>query len=161
MKHENLKFSCLEDSALGLLSPQDVHLFYYDIGFDSQIGQSVVYCWDNNVDQFVRSHNLVIEDCGIAQLPSSFEENKIFFTYCVRDKDDKAVAFFRHLRNSFAHYRIARNGQYLCMKDYDKENRLTMIGKIDVDLFFELIHLFFEQKQQLENETQSYYYPEV
>lgn len=42
MAHGDLTFECLEDNHVGMLAPEDVHLFYYDIGVDSEMGNSFI-----------------------------------------------------------------------------------------------------------------------
>ena len=79
------------------------------------------------------------------------------------DKDNKAVAFFRHLRNSFSHYSIGYDGNSFCMKDFQDKNKTiqTMIGKIDRRYFYGLINIFFKQKEKAENEYSKYLTPDI
>jgi hypothetical protein len=152
MEPKKLRFACFEDTSIGLLIPKDVHLFYYDICADIEMGQPFIYSWDKDVEEFIAANNLIIDDCVAGSIPSEFTENVIFFTIGDEYKGNKAAALFHHLRDAFAHYRIGVSGEYLCMKDYDdKKKRTTMIGKIHRQLFKELMDIFFEQKAKIEN----------
>lgn len=151
MAQGELNFVSLEDNHLGILSPDDVHLFYYDVGIDSEMGHSFIYNWSNDVEIFNKKHNLVIDNCDSASIPLTFEINKMFFTIGDEDENNKAVAMFRHLRNSFAHYHIGVSGEYYCIKDFRKDGKtVTMIGKIHKQLFKELLNVFYMQKAKVE-----------
>ena len=158
MAQENLQFNCLEDSFVGILLPEEVRLFYYDIGFDSEVNHSVSYCWDYDMDAFCLRNNLLIDECKKGFLPQTVSENKVFLSLC--EKEDKAMAFLRHLRNAFAHYRICSTGNYYCMKDVDK-GKTTMIGKIDKNLFHELIGFYFKQKALAEEQCIENIFPKL
>ena len=162
MAQGELNYVCLEDNHLGLLSPEDVYLFYYDIGVDSEMGHSFIYSWNNDVEAFIKGEKLVIDSCDATIIPSSFNENEIFFTIGDEDEGNKAVAFFRHLRNAFSHYHIGLSGEYFCMKDFRKDGvTVTMIGKIHRMLFKELIYVFLMQKAKTEEEMNNNYYPNI
>ncbi len=152
----------IEESHVGLLSPDDVYLFYYDIGFDSEMGNTFVYDWNNDVEAFNKDHNLIIDNCDAASIPLTFNENNMFFTIGDEDEKNKAVAFFRHLRNAFTHYNIGTSGEFYCMKDFRKDGKtVTMIGKIHKKLFKELIDVFFMQKAKVEEDINKYYNPDI
>ena len=162
MSHSNLDFSCLKDQYGGLLTPDDLHLFYYDIGFDKEIGDSFIYSWDHEIEKYCDENGLNIDFCELDAIPSSVPENTILFDGIENDQGNKAVALFRHLRNAFAHYYIGSSGDFYCMKDYwNNEDTITMIGKIRQHLFKGLIEEFFKQKEKNEKEKEKYYHPEV
>lgn len=162
MAERVLKFDCLEDNYGGLLSPEDVHLFYYDIGIDSEMGNSFIYEWDDQIQKFVQDNNLVINVCDAASIPTTFSENKMFFTIGDNDKGNKAVAFFRHLRDAFAHYHIGTSGEYYCMKDFrGPEKTVTMNGKIHQLLLKGLLDVFFTQKSKEEDRVYRLSHPEI
>ena len=162
MAQGELTFVSLEDNHLGVLSPNDVHLFYYDVGIDSEMSNSFIYNWSNDVEAFKKKHNLVIDNCGSSSIPLEFEDNKVFFTVGDEDENNKAVALFRHLRNSFAHYNIGVSGEYYCIKDFRKDGKtVTMIGKIHKQLFKELLNVFFMQRAKAEENIDKYYCPDI
>ncbi len=162
MAEKVLNFDCLEDNYEGLLSPDDVYLFYYDIGIDSETGNSFIYVWDDKIEQFAKDNNLVIIDCDAASIPTTFSENKIYFTVGDKDNGNKAVAFFRHLRDAFAHYHIGTSGDYYCMKDFRRpEKTVTMIGKIHHSLLKGLLEVFFEQKAKEEDRMYKLSHPDI
>lgn len=163
MAQNELYFSCLEDSTGGALASDDVKLFYYDIGFDSEM-KTFPYMWDDEMEEFTQKNRLVIKELQNGSLPESVSANEIYFTeYFDREdkvKVDKAMAFLRHLRNAFAHYRIGISGDYYCLKD-ENDKGTTMIGKIDKRLFQDLIKIYFEQKAKAEEKYRDYLYPEL
>lgn len=154
MEKKELHFSCLEENYGGLLSPKEVHLFYYDIGFDKETGYSFNFEWTEEIQSFLSTNNIVIDDVDINAIPLSFEKNKIYFSMIASDEGNKAVAFIRHLRNCFFHYHIGFDGNYYRMKDFQDthETKSTMIGKIEKRYFDALIDIFFKQKAIVEEE---------
>lgn len=82
------------------------------------------------------------------------------------DEGNKAFAFFRHLRNSFMHYNIGGNETYFCMKDFEPQHNkqpaiLTMIGKIEKIVLYDLMNLFFQQKEKCEKQYNNYLHPTI
>ena len=166
MAQKDLEFSCLKESYGGKLSPKDLSLFYYDICFDKEDGFSLLYEWSDAVQSFLDINKITIEDRDIKTLPKTFDNNCIFFEMCSNDKENKAVAFFRHLRNAFSHYNIGDDGDFFLMKDFyfekSKPTDQTMIGKISKKLFYELMNIFFKQKEKLhDNFDKEYYNPNI
>jgi hypothetical protein len=161
MAQIKFNFDCFGDSSVGVLTPEDVKFFYYDICFDSEMGKSDLYNWNKDIEDFIAKNNMVIDDCVAASIPSTFSENKIYFTMGDEYKGNKAAAFLHHLRDAFAHYRIGMSGEYYCMKDLRKDKTITMIGKIHRRLLKELMELFFNQKANIEKEMDQYYYQEI
>lgn len=146
-------FSSLADYHLNVLNPNDLNLFYYDISLDVYSGCSSSYSWSKDVEDYLSSKGVIVEGGENYDVPSYFEDNKIYFSMIDEDNSNKAAAFYRHLRNSFAHYNIGRGGSYFFMKDYLKDGvSLSMIGKIDVKLFEGLISIFFGQKENTEKD---------
>ena len=151
MEQNDLFFSSLKDFYGGMLSQNDVHLFYYDICYDKEDGISLCYEWSDAIQSFIDANKITIEAVDIDKLPKSVEDNCIYFGMIKDDNDSRATALFRHLRNSVSHYWIGDNGKSFCMKDfyYDENKRptkMTMIGKIDKEYFYHLIDFFFKQK---------------
>ena len=164
MLMDKFLLSCLEENYGGPLPPKYTYLFYYDIGFDSEVGYSFNYQWNERVENFLLDNNIVIDHVENSDIPQTFEMNKIFFCFASKDNENKAVSFFRHLRNAFSHYNIGYHAEYFCMKDfnYDKNGKrkgVTMIGKIDCHLFEEIIKLFWEQKAEVEEKINKTYNP--
>ncbi len=159
---KKLEFSCLKDSYLGQLPPDDVKLFYYDIGFENQMN-SFPYLWNDGMKEFCERNGISIEEeLKDTPLPQYVSYNEVHFTeyYEKKEKQDKAIAFLYHLRNAFAHYRITLSGDSYCFRD-EINGKTTMIGKIDKRLFRDLIKIYFEQKAKAEEEYRNYLYPEL
>ncbi len=166
MSKRELKFTALEENYGGVLPLEDVHYFYYDICFDSEMGYSRSYEWNNEIQKFLDEKNIKIEALEENSIPHTFENNAIYFSYIKKDRDNKASALFRHLRNAFSHYEVGFNDNFYNMKDfrYDEKKKLlvtTMIGKIEVGLFKQLIAFFFNQKTVIENDYNRYLSPEI
>lgn len=129
----NMDFSFPEHNTTGILNGNDLVFFYYDIGLDNLQGWPVVYDWDSVVDEF--KGLLDIDSCTAAEIPSNLVTNKIRFTVSDDknlDNGSKSAAFFRHLRNAFAHYSVVREGENYVLSDGKKTT--TMRGLVNVDL---------------------------
>lgn len=159
---KTLDFTGLKDYYGGPLGPDDLSLFYYDIGFDKETGTSFIYQWSKEIEDYLQKNNAIIDSVEREDIPSDFVNNQILFSM-YENEDNKAVAFFRHLRNAFCHHHIGYSGDFFCMEDFDnnKGSHLTMKGKIDRNLFYGLIELFFKQKSKNEDDTFKYYNPET
>lgn len=160
---KTLDFTGLKDYYGGPLGPDDLSLFYYDIGFDKETGTSFIYQWSKEIEDYLQKNNAIIELVSVDKLPTDFKDDEIYFTECNKDNGNKAVSFFRHLRNAFSHYTIGYSCNSFCMEDFDDEKRshLTMKGKIDRNLFYGLTELFFKQKSKNEDDIFKYYNPET
>jgi hypothetical protein len=163
MEQTNFSLIYIKENFGGFLSPDDVRLFYYDICFEKEVGNTFIYEWSEEIQSYLSSKNIIIDAIDNNVMPQSFEKNKIYFTMRLSDEGNKAVAFFRHLRNSFSHYLIGYDGNSFCMKDFVDENMTnqTMIGKIDRQYFYGLIDIFFKQKAKAEEEYSKYYTPDI
>lgn len=86
--------------------------------------------------------------CGEAKLQSKdFEDGKIFFL--IESGETKVEAYYRHLRNAFAHFNINHHGNFYYMKDYYPNSKIvTMIGKLMVEDLQQLCFLFSEQREK-------------
>lgn len=164
----SLTFSSLEDSYGGQLPPDYVKLFYYDICFDKETDYHHFYTWNAEIEDYLKRNNAVIEEKDENDLLLSVKENEVYFSYAKEDNNNKAAAFFRHLRNAFSHFLIGYDGRFLCIKDYyipdknkPKKTAITMIGKIDKDIFKGLINLFFKQKSEVEKKMNDYLNPDL
>ena len=153
-----LAFSSLEDSYGGQLPPDYVKLFYYDICFDKETDYHHFYVWNQEVKDYLKNHNAIIEPKNEKDMPTSVNENEIFITFAKKDNKNEAVALFRHLRNAFSHFSIGYDGRFICLKDHyipnknkPKEIVITMIGKIDWVIFKGLMDIFFRQKNLIED----------
>ena len=109
----NLTFSCLEDSFGGLLPPEYVSFFYYDICIDKETDYHHFYDWSIEVEDFLKRNNTLIEVKDEKDLPPTVKENEVYFSFVKEDSQNKAAAFFRHLRNAFSHFSIGYNDQVL------------------------------------------------
>lgn len=129
----------------GVLSPDKLAFFYYDIMRDTIDYNQGVYDWNDDIQNFLDNKGIVIEEKPNGTLPNKVEKNGLYFTVCEDDKDNKAIAFFRHLRNAFAHFGIASEGEYLKLEDFGSKR--TMIGLVKYEDLKELCFLFFKQKE--------------
>lgn len=134
----------------GVLTPDDLRFFYYDIATDSITGLSKIYEWDDAVISFLEINKLTIDDCDIIE---DNVENNIILFIINKDKngnyiETKPQAFFRHLRNAFAHYNIKRDNDLFYIRDiYD--NKTKMLGAINCDLLKQFCYLFLDQRETM------------
>lgn len=135
----------------GVLNGDDLTFFYYDIGLDNLQGWPDAYDWDSVVSEF--KDCLDIEACKSNQIPKDFILNTIRFTVSGNknsDKGSKAAAFFRHLRNAFAHYRVVREGENYVISDGNKH--ATMRGFVNIEILKSLCFRFFEVRENIIND---------
>lgn len=148
-----MDFSLPKHSTTGILSGDDLTFFYYDIGMDNLQGWPDVYDWDTVVEEF--KGKLDIDACTQAQIDDDFVQNKIRFTVSNQKNSDngsKSAAFFRHLRNAFAHYGVVREGDNYVLTDGIKS--ITMRGLVDAELFKNLCYKFFEIREKIINDSE-------
>ena len=136
------KFEVITPSGDGILSPEDLKLFYYEVGLSSQMGEVDIYAWDNEIDEFLNQVGVVVNVCPNGTITNQYTENAISMS--LSTGETKGVALFRHLRNSFAHYHIQRFGDFFYLKD-TSGNMVTMIGCIKIEDLKSLIFLFSKQ----------------
>lgn len=151
-----LKFDCLYDRSRGILPPEYLKFLYYDICFDYMQGNPEIYKWDSEIEFYLHLHHLTIEPCEVSTLTETFEADKILFG--VYPQETKPHAFFRHIRNAFAHFNINNRGDYFIMMD-NSGSQITMIGKIKYNDLKEICFLFFNQREEMriKEETRNSY----
>lgn len=150
-----MNFKIIDYPVIRHLSPQDLSFFYYDVAKISELEQLV----EKSNDELLET----AKNAGIILKPIQQQtfscnkynptENEIVFTF-LTNKGKKELshqtALFKHLRNSFAHYRIS----------YTKDNRVvkiedclyggyTMKGIIEID---KLKNLIFNLKEYSEEQ---------
>lgn len=144
----------------GILNGNDLTFFYYDIGLDNLQRWPLVYDWDTVIEDF--KGELDIESCTAAQIESNFTPNKIRFTVSNRkdsDNGSKSAAFFRHLRNAFAHYHIVREGENYVLTD--GTNPTTMRGLVNAELLKKFCFRFFEIREKILNDLENANTPNI
>lgn len=140
----------------GELGGDDLTFFYYDIGLDNLQGWPLVYDWDAVVECF--KGELDIDSCTSNQISTEFVQNKIRFTVSNRKNSDNGsnvAAFFRHLRNAFAHYHIVREGENYVLKD--GTNKTTMRGLVNAELLKKFCFKFFDTREKILNDMENTY----
>lgn len=140
----------------GILSPEDVAFFYYDVGMDHLQSWPKVYDWNQIVDKFKGTVEFIV--CKPEEIPTKVPENTIYFaTSSERETDDgiTSAAFFRHLRNAFSHYRICRLNDVFYLSD-SNEKACTMNGQIEVKLLKKICFEFFNVREQIMEELHPY-----
>ena len=130
-----------------MLSPEEVHFFYYDVMRNTEDTIQSIYEWNEDIEESLNKKGLTIKDMNKGTLPLNIETNVLFFS--ISPNESKPIAFFRHLRNAFAHHQIVRYGDYLKIKDVSG-NDVTMIGLLKYQDVKELCFLFFDQKTKFE-----------
>jgi len=149
-----MDFKFPEHCQTGVLTGDDLTFFYYDIGLDHLQGWPGVYEWDAVVEEF--RGLLDIETCTAAQIGTDFVQNKIRFTVSHRkdsDNGSKSAAFFRHLRNAFAHYHVVREGENFVLTDGNKNT--TMRGLVNADLLKKFCFRFMDIREKILNDIEN------
>lgn len=139
----------------GVLNGDDLIFFYYDIGLDNLQGWPLSYDWEPVVNEY---KDLVdIASCDKSDIPEQLMDNQIRFTVSTeKDSDNGSTtcAFFRHLRNAFAHYRVTRNGEWYILSDYSGKDK-SMYGKIKASLLKEFCFRFFDLREKNINDMEN------
>lgn len=133
----------------GVLDGDDLRFFYNDIGLDNLQDFPIIYDWDSVVAEF--EGQLDIDVCTSAEINEEPVQNKIRFTLSIeKDNGSKPAAFFRHLRNAFAHYKVVREGDNYILTDKDKG--LTMSGMVNAELLKKFCFRLFDTRERLIND---------
>ena len=134
----------------GMLSPNEVHFFYYDVMREMDGSFRVIYEWDKEIEKFLNEKGIKVEVKEKGTIFQNVDKNIVFFsTY---QNESKPIAFFRHLRNAFAHHRITHWGEFLHIEDI-QGNDITMKGLIKYQDLKELCVLFFDQRTLFETDN--------
>lgn len=134
----------------GVLGGDDLTFFYYDIGLDNLQGWPEGYDWNAVVKDF--KEELDIDSCSSNQIDAEFVQNKIRFTVSNQKNSDngsKSAAFFRHLRNAFAHYNVVREGDNFVITD--GKQKTTMKGLVNAELLRRFCFKFFDIREKILN----------
>ena len=86
----------------GFLSPNDVRLFYYDICFEKetkniQNRNAFIYEWNEEIQSYLSSKNIIIDAIDNNVMPQSFEKNKIYFTMRRSDEGNVICEILFHI----------------------------------------------------------------
>lgn len=149
------KFALPEHFTTGILNGDDLRFFYYDIGVDNLQRWSCVYDWDSVVEKF--KGKLDIDACTSHEIPNDFKLNNIRFTVSNKnevDNNSKSVAFFRHLRNAFAHYSVVREGENYVLTDIG-ESGFTMHGFVNAELLKKFCFSFFDIRENIISDNEN------
>jgi lysyl-tRNA synthetase class I len=132
---------------MGKLDPEQLRFFYYDVVFRGRESLAAFFDWNDEVEDFLKSRGIEVT-AEKKKLTDESKENVVCFIK--GNKESKPEAFFRHMRNAFAHYKIVNDREYIVMKDYfenkkNKKKSLTMSAMIKYDDLKELCSIFFRQ----------------
>lgn len=137
------------DFKQGILNSEDIRFFYYEVAQWSELSSLIEY---TNTELLNIANELDIKLTYINLqdfCDTTISENEIKFT--LRNKNESyQSALLRHLRNSFAHYRITYKNLdfYIEDKKYIKSNRYTCIGLINPNRLRNLICNFHEYDEK-------------
>lgn len=156
---KNLDYTFNNLPMKGRLTSDEVYFFYYDVMLNTEDSACNVFEWDENIQNFVESKKLTINNVESIS-GENINDNCIYFLIDPkRDGTNKALAFFNHLRNAFAHFQIIHNGEFIllkdCIKSKNKPETITMLGKIKYEDLKKLCILFLNQNQKLIEEDES------
>lgn len=145
-----MDFKIPDHNRNGVLIGDDLIFFYYDIGLDNLQGWPFAYDWETVINEF--KDVLDISPCDKNDIPNQLVDNQIRFTVSQEKSSDngsKSCAFFRHLRNAFAHYNVTRQGEWYFLSDYSGKEK-TMYGKIKASLLKEFCFRFFDKRDKIQ-----------
>ena len=134
-----------------ILSPEEVHFFYYDVMRDTEKNFQAIYEWNNEIENFLKEKGIRANGMVKDALPQNVEKNEIYFS--LSENETLPLALFRHLRNAFVHHRIVYSGDYLSIEDTNGKD-LNMKGLVKYKDLKELCFLFFKQKDEFEKNNE-------
>lgn len=134
----------------GILSPDEVHFFYYDVMRDTINNVQAIYEWNGEIEKFLEGKGVKVEVVEKGTISQIIEKDVMFFS--TAQDESKPKAFFRHLRNAFAHHQIVHCGEYLQCEDI-QGNDFTMKGLVKFQDLKELCFLFFYQRTKFEENS--------
>ena len=132
-----------------VLNGDDLRFFYYDVGLENFQGWPKIYEWNAIIEEF--KSLLDIGSCTPGQIPKTYIQNQVRFTLSSQEQSgnvSEATAFFRHLRNAFAHYRIVREGDNYILTDETKHTT-TMLGMVNAEFLKSFCFRFFEIRDKV------------
>lgn len=148
----DMNFFIPEHFTTGVLNGDDLRFFYYDVGLENFQGWPEIYEWNAVIEEFRGS--LDIGSCVPDQMPLDYIQNHIRFTLLGQKEsrmESEATAFFRHLRNAFAHYRIVRDGDNYILTD-EAKHTTTMLGMVNAELLKSFCFRLFEIRDKTVSE---------
>ena len=134
-----------------ILSPEEVHFFYYDFMRSTEKNIQAIYEWNNEIENFLKEKGIRANGMVKDALPQNVEKNEIYFS--LSENETLPLALFRHLRNAFVHHRIVYSGDYLSIEDTNGKD-LKMKGLVKYKDLKELCFLFFKQKDEFEKNNE-------
>lgn len=131
----------------GVLSPEDLKFFYYNVGLENNDSLMSVVNW-NDVEPFAKDKGIKVSELKCAD--DNVGNGEIKLTTLSTKTEDFSEALLRHLRNAFSHYRIVRNGDNYSIRDYNGK-KLSMIGNVNAEALKEVVFHIIETKENFKN----------
>ncbi len=132
----DFSFKLYESKPIGYLKPKDLNFFYYDVAEWSEINQLIEMGNDELKELALKLNIKLIPITDNSEIQSIQLGEIIFKVY---SNETYQTALFRHLRNSFSHFRITyRDTNNFYMEDYNG-NDYTMLGLVECDNLHNLI----------------------
>ena len=135
-------FNWNSSGGAGLLTPDDLKFFYYDISLLNHDNMMEACEWDDKLTTFEQEHGLTIEGVSTEIASKEFEKGKIIFS--ISGDRHKPTELFRHLRNALCHFNIKKIGEWYYFKDFNGD-KLTMIGQVKCEDFKKLCFTIMNQ----------------
>lgn len=135
----------------GCLTGEDLSFFYNCIGWETLQRWPLIYDWEAIEEEFKGKINFEPQK-GNPNIKDVFIENNIRFHINNNPNSDNglsAVAFFRHLRNAFAHYRIVHEDDWYYITDKNTKGTITMKGKVNTQLLFDFCYKLYALKEEM------------
>ncbi len=103
---------------------------------------SVLYTWNDDIISYLKENNIKVTVVGDGCSCSQKKKQKDSICFKIKgEKDEKGQytetypeAFFRHIRNAFAHYSIKRQQDYYLIVDVNGSGQKTMTAWIKSSL---------------------------
>lgn len=134
----------------GVLTNKQLSFFYYGIAYSDFSSAAKNYEWSDEVDNFLNNQGIKV--FVNKNIPSGNPPKDVIY-FSKGLKESKQEAFFRHMRNAFAHFLIFKHKKYVTMRDIkekkDGSKKLTMVCNIKYEDLIGFYIVFFKCNELL------------
>ena len=124
-------------ATIRVLNRVDLEFFYYCVCNEQNDQMLKSVNWDNQIKPYLDENGVEVAFVTDSeQIPPCDCKNRIKLSFYTGE--DKTSSFFRHLRNSFVHFRISHHQKYYMLND-EHNGKITMSGKIEVRILKDIV----------------------
>ena len=129
-----------------VLNRIDLEFFYYCVCNEQDDNMLKSIDWDNQIQPYLDDNGIIVDFVTDNNIIAPCNRNNSI-TLSFYATENKTISFFRHLRNSFAHFRISHHQKHYMLND-EHNGQTTMSGKIEVRYLKEIVFKVLEIKER-------------